>query len=214
MTLPRDRLITNLVDDLVPVPRRARVASPTCAWLVVAALFVTACYLLVQPFRPGLFEQLLTAPRFAIETALGITSAALLCAGGLALAVPALGSPWRRLAPALAALSAWLGLNLYAFAEPALAPSMIGKRPGCIWEVLLAGTPPLLVLLWLARRRWPLRGAINGLALGLGAGALAATLMQLACLYEPTHNFVFHLLPGLALGGIGMAAGLRYLRER
>lgn len=214
MTLPRDRLITSLVDDLAPVRRRAPVATPTFAWLVLAAGFVTACYLLVQPFRPGFLEQLLLAPRFALETALGIASAALLGAGGLALAVPALGSPWRRLAPALTALSAWVALNLYAFAEPALAVSMLGKRSGCIWEVLLAGTPPLVALLWLARRRWPLHGAVNGLALGLGAGALAATLMQLACLYEPTHNLLFHLLPGLALGGLGMAAGARFLRAR
>ncbi len=214
MTLPRDRLITSLVDDLAPVRRRAPVATPTFAWLVLAAGFVTTCYLLVQPFRPGFLGQLLVAPRFALETALGIASAALLCAGGLALAVPALGSPWRRLAPALTALSAWVALNLYAFAEPALTVSMLGKRSGCIWEVLLAGTPPLVVLLWLARRRWPLRGAVNGLALGLGAGALAATLMQLACLYEPAHNFLFHLLPGLALGGLGMAAGARFLRTR
>ncbi|MEQ8231255.1 MAG: NrsF family protein [Gammaproteobacteria bacterium] len=211
---PRDRLIRDLVDDLAPVARRTRIALPTLAWCVLGGIFVASCYALIQPFRPGVLAEVVGAPRFAAEIALGLAAAGALTAAALALAVPATGAPRRRLAPALALAGGWLVLQLWALLDPALEPSMIGKRGGCVWETLVVGLPPLAAGLVMARRRWPLHGTSIGVACGLGAGLLAAVLMQLACMYVPAHNLLFHVLPGLALGGLGALAGWLFLRSR
>ncbi|MEQ8659553.1 MAG: NrsF family protein [Gammaproteobacteria bacterium] len=219
MNTPRDengheRLIASLVENLAPVRRRVPVLLPTLTWLVLASAFIGACYAVVQPFRPGVLTDLAGAPGFAFETLLGLLAAAALFAAALALAVPALGSPWRRLAPALALGAAWLALQLWSLVEPTLTPTMLGKRAGCVWEVLIVGLPPLGAGLVLARRRWPLHGAASGLVCGLAAGLLAAAVMQLACMYVPLHNLLFHALPGLALGVLGALIGGRLLRAR
>ncbi len=91
---------------------------------------------------------------------------------------------------------------------------MAGKRSYCFVEPLLFGLPGLLIGVMALRRLWPLHGVFTGAVLGLAAGAMPALVMQFACMYIPQHIIVFHLLPGIALAGIGMLLGALLLRQR
>jgi hypothetical protein len=48
---------------------------------------------------------------------------------------------------------------------------------------------------------------------GAAAGAIPGLLMQLACLYIPSHVLIFHLAPALALALVGSLAGRLLLRR-
>ena len=210
----REQLIAQLSADLDPVFKPAGSPAVVALWLLGAGLFSVLALWLVAPFRSGSLQQLIDTPRFLLENLLGVLTVGWLGVAGLRLAIPTITPLGRRVAWPLALLLAWLALYAYGFYAPSLAPSMHGKRPLCVLEAAVDGLPALVWGLWLARRWWPLHGAWTGALLGLSAGAMPALLMQLACMYSPSHIFVFHLLPGLALGAVGALAGKWLLRER
>jgi hypothetical protein len=100
-------------------------------------------------------------------------------------------------------LFVWIGFYVYGIVDPALAESMAGKRDHCYLETMLFATLPLLVGLFWAKKLWPINKIQTGLLFGLASGAIAAMVMQFACMYEPMHALLFHILPGLAMGVIG-----------
>lgn len=210
----REQLIARLSADLQPVVKPAGSAAVLTLWLFGAGLFSLVALLLVGPFRVGSLQQMLDTPRFALENLLGLATIVALGVTGLRLAIPSITPLRARVTWPLVLLAAWLALYAYGFHAPSLPPSMDGKRALCFLEAAIDGLPALLWGLWLARRWWPLHGAWTGCLLGLAAGAMPALLMQLACMYSPSHIFLFHLLPGLALGGVGALAGMWLLRER
>jgi hypothetical protein len=106
----------------------------------------------------------------------------------------------------------WLASHIIGFAYPALEPSMLGKRPYCVFETLIYAIPPVLAGLWLARRRYVLRSSKTGALIGLAAGMMPALFMQLACMYEPSHIMTFHIVPGLAIAVPAALAGAWLLR--
>ena len=64
--------------------------------------------------------------------------------------------------------------DLHGMVDPTLEPSMLGKRPGCVFEVLALGLVPFAIAILLLRRRAPLeRLWVGGLA-GFGAAAIPA----------------------------------------
>ena len=142
---------------------------------------------------------------------LGAGTAAALAGAAFRSAIP--GPRTRLLWLAAAFAAVWLALLLYGFRDPALAPSMSGKREHCAVETLIVGVPALLAGIWALRRWWPLRGAISGALVGLAAGVLPAISMQIACMYEPMHGITHHVLPGLALSLPGAVLGAVLLRR-
>ena len=208
----RQQLIADLSADLTPVSRPSRPVRLAMRWLLGAALGGALAMLAYGPFRVGSVDALADSPRYAFEFLLGVLAIAALGVGGLRLAIPNTGSMAARVAPPLAVLAAWVALYVYGLHEPALPLSMVGKRPHCLVEGLLFGAGTLTVGLLIARRLWPLRGAWTGLLLGLAAGALPALVMQFACIVVPTHTLLYHILPGLAVGGLGAVLGAFVLR--
>ncbi len=87
---------------------------------------------------------------------------------------------------------------------------MLGKRPFCALEIVVWGLPPVLVGLWLLRRRAAFERAWTGALLG---AALPGLLMQLACMYDPAHILLHHLLPIGALIALGAALAPRILQR-
>ena len=209
----RSELIGELSRDLDPAPRLRRPFQLALAWWVGAWIFVVVATLVVQPMRPGFAAQLLASPRFAGETLLGIAAGAFAIAAAFALGIPGWRTPGRWIAPALALLALWAGSYLYGLVDPALEPSMLGKRALCFVEVLLHGLPILVVGLLLLRRLAPLGRSRAGLVVGAAAGAIPGLLMQLACVYIPSHILMFHLAPALALALVGSLAGRLLLRR-
>jgi len=209
----RSELIRELSDELGPAPRLRGPLRLALLWWIGAWILVVAATLAVQPLRPGFADQLLTSPRFAAEILLGISAGALAIGTAFALGIPGWGSSRRRIALALGLLALWAGSHFYDLLEPALEPSMLGKRAACFAEVLLYGLPLLFAGLLLLRRLAPLERWSAGFVTGAAAGAIPALLMQLACMYIPSHILLFHLAPALALALVGSLAGRLVLRR-
>lgn len=214
MNRPRHQLIEALAADLRPVRSSGRTSGRALAWLAATFAFAAIVLLVDAPFRAGSLHQLVDAPRFGLESLLGVAAIVALARAGFGLAVPGPQRPLARAAVPLLLLGSWIACYVYGLFDPALPFSMNGKRALCVFEAALLGLPPLALGLACARRLWALHGAWSGALLGLAAGAVPALLMQLACMYVPSHILLFHLLPGLTTGIVGALLGALLLRPR
>jgi hypothetical protein len=209
----RDELIRELSRDLRPAPRLRDPLQLTLIWWVGAFLFVVLATLAVEPMRLGFASQLLASPRFAGETLFGLAAGLIAIRIAFSLGIPGLRSPLRRIGLALGLLALWSSAYVYGLIDPALEPSMLGKRRLCFVEVWLHGVPILLAALLLLRRLAPLKRVRAGLVAGAAAGAIPALFMQLACMYIPSHILIFHIAPGALLLLVGAVAGRLLLRR-
>jgi hypothetical protein len=210
----RNELIRELSGDLRPAPRLRKPLQLTFVWWLGAWLFVVLATLAVEPMRPGFASQLLASPRFAGETLFGILAGVFAIRVAFSLGIPGPGSAQRRrMALALGLLVLWASAYCYGLVDPALEPSMLGKRRLCFVEVGLYGLPILLAALLLQRRLASLHRLSAGLVTGAAAGAIPALLMQLACMYIPNHILTHHMAPAAALALLGVVAGWLLLRR-
>jgi hypothetical protein len=206
-----DRLIESLKADLSPVRPAGAVAGVAVLWFLASVAYVLGLGVLLGPFRPGFGAELLEAPRFSLEMILGLAALGCFLVLSLREAVPGLpvaglrGAAWTLLA-------VWLGQFLLGFAAPALEPSMLGKRDHCVWEAYLYSVPPLVWLIYLQRQRYVLEPVRAVGHAALAAGLLPALMMQIACMYEPSHILSFHVLPVVILAAF--AIGLTWLLTR
>ncbi|MEL7538248.1 MAG: NrsF family protein [Pseudomonadota bacterium] len=205
--------ISSLVDELEPVRPVNTARTAALSWIF--ALGATAvCMLLVAPFRTGFVEQLLSTPRFALETVVGLVVGILFVRAAFELAVPDRRS--QRLYVTLAAVlgAFWLALFAFAFIEPALPPSMAGKRHECYYEAMAISLPMTVIAIFMLRRMYVLNGLRTGLFAGIAAGVLPAFLMQLACMHEPWHTITHHVAPIGVSAVAGAVLGAWLLRRR
>ena len=80
-------------------------------------------------------------------------------------------------------------------------------------QVLLFGSPPLLLGLALLRRLAPMQRVATGALLGAAAGAIPGLLMQMACMYLPEHILSHHIAPIFLLTALGAGLGPVVLRR-
>ncbi len=210
----RASLVRELADGLRPVRRTLSPRSLSLLWLIGAWVFVGAVTLATGAMRPGVLSQLAASPRFLVEIALGLLAGVAAIRAAAELGVPDVLPPWRRAAPALLLMAGWLSVYVYGLWNPALEPSMLGKREGCYLEVLGFAAPPLVAALWLIRRAAPLARVWTGAIAGAAAAAIPGLMMQLVCMYEPAHILSYHLAPiafAALLGGLAGPAAFRRL---
>jgi hypothetical protein len=193
-----ERLIENLSRDLSPVAPARNVNLVGLAWLLASAVFVVTVTQWTDPLRPGVFGQFREAPRFLLETLLGV--AAITWVGLLAFRSAVPGELTRKFAVAgLALMALWLAQYVIGLVSPALEPSEWGKRPYCYLETMIYSAPPILAALFIARRLYPLHYRRTAMLLALAAGMIPALFMQIACMYDPSHILLLHVLPGLSM---------------
>ena len=89
------------------------------------------------------------------------------------------------------------------FGHPSLAPTMAGKRMNCFNEILVLSWIPILSLSYLANKAYPFSKKRIALFIGLAGASLPMSMMQFACMYDPIHALIFHILPGLSVGIVG-----------
>ncbi len=207
----RDELIDQLTGDLAPVSPPAPVWRAAAGWLGLSWGLVAGLTLATGSLRDGWAMQLLASPHFALECALGLAAGASGIALALELAIPGRRPRRRALALAAGTWGLWAGVLLYGLVDPALAPSMLGKRPHCAVEIVLYAVPPLAGALWLLARRAALDRTAATAVAAAAAGSVPALVMQVACMYDPAHAAVFHLGPALLVAALGAAAGRRLL---
>ena len=208
-------LIAELKADLTPVRVPARPLLAGSIWLTLSMVYVALLSLALGPYRSGFIEQLFDAPRFSAEMLMG--TAALICFASAAVteSIPGNDARWLRRAGWVLGLG-WLSQFFIGYGLPALEPSMLGKREHCAFEAYLYSVPPLLGMLWLQRRRYVLRPVRAMLYGAIAAGMVPALMMQLACMYEPSHILLFHVLPVgiLATAACTMAWLISLKRDR
>lgn len=214
MSRPRQSLIDDLVAGATPVARPGRTHLRALGWLALATGLSIGLMALRGPFQMFRVDALLESRQFLVETALGLL--AVIVPGLLAFrsAIPSAARPRSYLVPAILLFMAWTALLVLGLWQPALEPSMAGKRPHCWVETFVVGMPGLVIGCMLARRLWPLHGAWTGLMLGLASGALPALAMQFVCMYDPYHDLQQHVLPAAVLGITGWFMGRILLRPR
>ena len=201
--MSRGDLIDSLSADLKPVQPVANINMLTAVWLILGVAYVMASALVLGPIRPGVFEQLLGNPRFLLETLYGAGVFTLVAMVAFNSAIPAAVSPaLKRLATA--AVIVWVLNFLYALVNPALEPSMLGKRPHCYLETLVYALPPMLFAIYRQQKLYSLKPRDSAMWAGLAAGLIPAWYMQVACMYLPKHVLLFHILPGFAMAGVGI----------
>jgi hypothetical protein len=93
------------------------------------------------------------------------------------------------------------------------SPTRAGYR--CLILTLGFALAPLSALFFIRRGSDPAHPRSLGLALGIGAGTAAAALVDLWCpVGHLRHLVVGHVLPIIALGGLGVWLGQRLLSVR
>jgi hypothetical protein len=198
-----EKLITALVNDLKPVAKPAGFVMPFQLWLMMAVLFASGLAWLMGPYRPGALAQLAASLQFSVETVVGCIAITMIVFIAFRSAIPSGMTEFKQRVMPISLLFVWIGFYVYGIVDPALAESMAGKRDHCYLETMLFATLPLLVGLFWAKKLWPINKIQTGLLFGLASGGIAAMVMQFACMYEPMHALLFHILPGLEMGVIG-----------
>ena len=169
MSSERDDLIGALSDGLQPVKPVLRIDTLALLWFAVSAVYVVAVTQLLGPIRSNAFAQLATEPRFLLETLSGIVAIAVTSLVVFRAGIP--GALTRRFAVFGAVLMlAWLSNYIVGLVSPALEPSMLGKRPHCVWETFIYALPPMAAGFVLVRRLYPLQPVQTAMCIGSGSG--------------------------------------------
>jgi hypothetical protein len=209
-----DELIAVLAGAAAPVPSgraRRRLALACLIGLAGAALLVFG----VLGFRHDFAQQLRTAP-FWMKPAYTAWFAV-----GAFMLVDRMGRPGAQattgrlvLISALAAIALLAGLNL-AMTTPDLRVHAVMGRSSllCPIAVMISAIPALVAVLVALRGMAPTRLTRAGLAAGLLAGAVGASVYALWC-RETTAAFVavWYTLGIVAVGGVGALLGPLVLR--
>ncbi|MEM1260989.1 MAG: NrsF family protein [Pseudomonadota bacterium] len=212
--MSKDDLIDSLVADLTPVDKPVRAARRAMLWWTSAMVVTTIAMTFIAPFRSGFVEQLVTAPRYALEIFVGFLTAALLARATFELAVPDDNQQRWHVRIAVIITAVWLLLLVTAYWSPVLPPSMAGKRPHCYAEVMAFGIPLTMIALVQLRSMYVLNPLRAGVTAGLAGGIVPAFLMQLACMHDPWHILTHHIAPLLVTATAGAIGGLLLLRKR
>lgn len=199
----RDELIQTLAADLKPVQPVAPAGRMALFWFAGSCLYlVLVTHLIGGPIRPEAFQQLVTVPRFLFEQLLGLAGLLLLALALFRSAIPGL-SVHRLVDVSVTLLVLWLLQFVIGLWDPALEPSMSGKRDGCLEETLVYCVPPMVIGLVMIRRLYPLQPLKSALWCCLVAGLLPALYMQIACMYVVPHILKFHIFPGILMALVG-----------
>lgn len=210
----RQDFINDLVGDLRPVRRPGRVGYALAAWLAIAIVYSVGIVVATGPLRPGALHDLVAYPAFAVETLLAVAAIFALPLAALLSSIPAAHRPVRLVFATLIPLGLWVGVYVVGLRFPAHPVSELGNRSYCIWQAVLFSLPSFALILWIARRQFPLWPRTTAFLAGTAAAAIPAELMQFACMYVPGHILTHHLTPMLITAALGALVGPFVLRAR
>ena len=214
MTENRQSLIDDLVGDLKPVHRPGRVGRSVALWLGIAIAYSIVIVIATGPLRPDALGDLLHFPGFAFETLLAAAAIVALAVAAIRSAVPGEPSAARTLRWSMLPLAAWIAVYVIGLRYPVHPVSTLGSRNDCLWQVVLFSLPTLALMLWVARRQFPLWPRLTGLVAGAAAAAIPGELMQFGCMYVPEHILTHHIAPILVTAALGALVAPSVLKKR
>jgi len=207
MNQTRNDVINQLVEDLPTGNIRWVGTTQTIVWLILGTIMTVVLTIMAGPLRPGVGEQLVSEPRFLLETILGVV--AITSAGVVAIktAVPA-GNHAKLVVFTVIAMILWLSNYVIGLYFPTMELGMLGKRAHCLWETILFALPTMAMGFWIVKRGYVLNWPLAGFAIGLVAGFIPGYLMQLACMYDARHILTAHIAPVFVVGILGALVGV------
>ena len=200
----REDLIASLSSDLQRVRPTGNINLLAVGWLLLSAFYVVGITHWFGPVRSNALVQLVTEPRFMLESVVGVLAITVTTLIAFRAAIPGVLSA-RFFTTGVVLMLVWLSCYVVGLLSPALEPSMLGKREHCIWETFIYALPPMLLAFVLTRRLYPLQPVQTAMYFSLAAGMMPALYMQIACMYAPAHILQFHILPGLMVVLVGAA---------
>lgn len=209
-----EALIRELASELQPVERLSTLRTLGAA--IVGAALLNACLFLGIPLALGTPVESQTAAELWTLSALLV-----LASGGLAFAL-ASSIPGRQQVERVGVAILVLGVALAAASAPALRGAGLERIEAgwlagavvCTLAATLLGIFPAAILLRFAARAEPFRPAWTLAFGGLGALALGAVPVRIACSFQgPLHALVAHSAAPLT-GGLLLFLGLRLLYQR
>ncbi|MGH1471339.1 MAG: NrsF family protein [Cellvibrionaceae bacterium] len=204
--ISREQLVEQLTADLPASKQRFNVYILLLGWVSLAWLFSISLTLFQAPLRPSWFEQLTTSPQFILEMSLGFSVIVLVALVTFQKAVPGLSRAslfWGTLVVTIL----WITTLLAEIYYPPFAPSMEGKRALCDLEVVAYSLPLMFFGFLVLKKGFVLNWTLVGFGIGLVSGFIPAVLMQLACMYDPSHALQCHILPAVFVSGVGTLIG-------
>jgi hypothetical protein len=183
-------------------PTRSRVHAARWAALV-AAVAIDALWTVIHEHRPDL--EIAPALEIACGLLVPLSAAALALAAVVRSGPRGLGLPTTKLLPLLVAVCLLFvaGTQITAPSSPP-DPLFWAHAGRCIKATMGFTVVPLVLGLWAFRRSFAAAAAWRTAAIGMAAGALAATVMSVACsLTSAPHVLLGHGLMILVAGLVG-----------
>lgn len=196
-----------------PAPVRRQVVSQTLAIVCGAVAVPLVAFFSVGGARPG--ERPLSLVLATAVGAFAVAAVTLYLALGRGPRMLGRARGWLVLAGIAAPLAflAWKAGLSAEFAQADPWPTRPGYR--CLILTFSFALAPLSALFFIRRGSDPTHPRSLGLALAVGAGTAASTLVDLWCPVGHLRHLVLgHVLPVLALGGLGVWLGQRLLSIR
>lgn len=182
-------------------------------WFFWALTLHVIMMVLVQEFRPSFVSQLLVFPRFFLEILFAFSFTGFLVFWMFSSFVP--GYKMSRLWQGIggAGLVGFVATMVLSFRMESPPSSYLGARPYCLEEVFVYGLVGILSFILITKDRdYPI-SKIKYSLMGLAAGMIPATLMEMACMYDPMHSIVAHFGPVIILGIVGVVMSLMISRK-
>lgn len=210
----KEQFIQNLSAQLQPVKRLASPEKRTLFWSSITLVVITAVLSYLGSYREGA-SSLIGFNQFTFETIASLLSLFVTSYVVFKMNIPGISVSSMEKALAFAPISFFAGFLLYGmYVEPSVAPTMVGKRPHCVFEVLALSVPPLFFLLYQLSKGHSRYSGAQFLMMGLAASSVPMTVMQVACMYDPTHNLKYHLGPGLVVSVLFTVVAVAFVKIR
>ncbi|WP_374570542.1 NrsF family protein [Phenylobacterium sp.] len=209
-----DDLISRLSADTARTPPNAALGRLLMAICLGAAAALVALLVVLGP-RPDLAQAMGEGSFWMKAGYTGALSlAALLTLMRVARPGGSGGAAWIAVAALPVLVFALAALELASAAPAARHGLMMGHSwMLCPWRILGFAAPVFVGLIWAFRRLAPTRLRLAGLAAGLTAGAVGATVYGLACTeYAAAFLAIWYTLGMAAAGLLGALTGPRLLR--
>jgi hypothetical protein len=174
-----ERLIRDLVTDLIPVRRLRPPSVRALAWLAVVATTAIALALIAD--LPALGRRLIAAPDMWLAVTGSGATAILAAFAAFQLCLPDARRAWALL-PLPAALL-WIVASgvgcLRAWFIPGTHAAELSEARDCLIFIVGLSVPLSALLIMMLRRAYPLHPGLTALVAGLASAATAATLLNL-----------------------------------